>query len=96
MQDRESVASTSTPARGEMASQTGHESSEDVETDLQPKGVLNRSAMKGRFSIRNLLVDGDSDDQQESREETHDGSRKDDPIHMGLVTLSLAKSLFDR
>lgn len=62
--------------------------------NLQPSGVLNRNAMKGRFSLHNLLIPGDSDEQNSAAEADTNGS--DDPVLLGLVSLSIAKSLYNR
>lgn len=62
--------------------------------NLQPSGVLNRNAMKGRFSLHDLLVPGDSDEQNSAVDADTSGS--DDPVLLGLVNLPIAKSLYDR
>ncbi|KAF4467417.1 fungal specific transcription factor domain-containing [Fusarium albosuccineum] len=59
--------------------------------DLQPSGLLNHEAMKGKFSLRSILSASD-----ESNECSGDGSDPtDDPIDLGLVNGPVARSLFD-
>ncbi|KAI8713938.1 Zn(2)-C6 fungal-type domain-containing protein [Fusarium sp. LHS14.1] len=59
--------------------------------NLQPSGLLNVEAVKGRFSLRNIL--SASDEPDEPLPDLPDPD--EDPIHLGLVNSSIAKSLFD-
>lgn len=61
---------------------------------LQPSGVLNHEAMKGRFSLRNILGSGENE-RPERHEGDHSGS-PDDPIRLGLINISIAQCLFDQ
>lgn len=72
----------------------GDTSSDATVNNLQPSGVLNRNAMKGRFSLHDLLVPGDSDEQNSAADVDVSGS--EDPVRLGLVNLSIANSLYDR
>ncbi|KAF5648061.1 hypothetical protein F52700_1275 [Fusarium sp. NRRL 52700] len=64
---------------------------EDDTDNLQPSGLLNHQALEGRFSLGNILnADQESVPSQRSRDES-----LEDPIDLGLITPSLAKSLFD-
>jgi hypothetical protein len=63
--------------------------------NLQPSGVLNRRAMRGRYSLHDLLVQNDSSDEQQAAAEP-EPSTSEDPISLGLVNLAIARSLFDR
>ncbi|KAF5643384.1 uncharacterized protein FTJAE_3184 [Fusarium tjaetaba] len=59
--------------------------------NLQPSGLLNHEALEGRFSLGNILnADQETVPRQRSRDES-----LEDPIELGLITPSLAKSLFD-
>ncbi|KAH6886902.1 hypothetical protein B0T10DRAFT_76029 [Thelonectria olida] len=61
--------------------------------NLQPSGLLNHEAMKGKFSLRCILSTSDGD-----RSEPLSNSlavSPEDPIGLGLVNLSIAKSLFE-
>jgi hypothetical protein len=63
--------------------------------DLQPSGVLNREAMKGAFSLRHIL----STNEGECVEQCGDSVVNvpaDDPVSLGLVNNSIARSLFDK
>ncbi|KAF5538694.1 hypothetical protein FPHYL_12471 [Fusarium phyllophilum] len=84
----QSVASLESPAAaGAHVSET-----EDDANNLQPSGLLNHQALEGRFSLGNILnADQEHVQQQRSRDEL-----LEDPIELGLITPSLAKSLFDR
>lgn len=62
--------------------------------NLQPSGVLNRHAMKGRYSLQDLLVHSDSDEQNPSFD--HQQIASDDPVTLGLINVAIARSLFDR
>ncbi|RSL74081.1 hypothetical protein CEP53_000447 [Fusarium sp. AF-6] len=63
-----------------------------VEQDnLQPSGLLNIEAVKGRFSLQNILSASDELDEPLASLSDPD----EDPIHLGLVNSSIAKSLFD-
>jgi phage-related minor tail protein len=62
--------------------------------DLQPSGVLNRHAMRGRFSMQDLLVHSDSDEQ--AGNSFDDRGVSHDPVTAGLVNLAIARSLFGR
>ncbi|KAL7783256.1 Aldehyde/histidinol dehydrogenase [Trichoderma ceciliae] len=61
--------------------------------NLQPSGVLNQEAMRGKFSLRRILstADGDALEPPERSLPT----RPEDPIEMGILNLSIAKSLFE-
>ncbi|KAL7908429.1 Aldehyde/histidinol dehydrogenase [Trichoderma velutinum] len=61
--------------------------------NLQPSGLLNQEAMRGKFSLRRILstTDGDA---LEPPERSSPG-RPEDPIEMGILNLSIAKSLFE-
>ncbi|KAF4415817.1 hypothetical protein FACUT_13086 [Fusarium acutatum] len=64
---------------------------EDDANNLQPSGLLNHQALEGRFSLGNILnADQELVPRQRSRDES-----LEDPIELGLITPSLAKSLFD-
>ncbi|KAF9776028.1 hypothetical protein IL306_005838 [Fusarium sp. DS 682] len=64
---------------------------EDDANNLQPSGLLNHQALEGRFSLGNILnADQCPVQRQRSRDES-----LEDPIELGLITPSLAKSLFD-
>ncbi|RBR19409.1 hypothetical protein FVER53590_29384 [Fusarium verticillioides] len=64
---------------------------EDDANNLQPSGLLNHEALEGRFSLGNILnADQEPVPRQRSRDES-----LEDPIELGLITPSLAKSLFD-
>ncbi|KAF5253125.1 hypothetical protein FANTH_1956 [Fusarium anthophilum] len=64
---------------------------EDDANNLQPSGLLNHQALEGRFSLGNILnADQEPAQRQRSRDES-----LEDPIDLGLITPSLAKSLFD-
>ncbi|RFU81717.1 fungal specific transcription factor domain-containing [Trichoderma arundinaceum] len=62
--------------------------------NLQPSGVLNQEAMRGKFSLRRILstTDGDALEPPERSPPT----RPEDPIEMGILNLSIAKSLFEK
>ncbi|KAJ5261190.1 fungal-specific transcription factor domain-containing protein [Penicillium angulare] len=60
---------------------------------LQPSGVFNHEAMKGRFSLRYILGSGENE-RPEQHEGDHSGS-PDDPIRLGLINISIAQCLFD-
>lgn len=65
---------------------------EDDTNNLQPSGLLNHQALEGKFSLGNILsADQEPVQRQRSRNES-----LEDPIELGLITPSLAKSLFDR
>ncbi|KAL6898502.1 hypothetical protein GGI43DRAFT_407831 [Trichoderma evansii] len=61
--------------------------------NLQPSGVLNQEAMRGKFSLRRILstTDGDALEPLERPLPTH----LEDPIEMSILNLSMAKSLFE-
>ncbi|KAJ4050763.1 hypothetical protein NW761_005560 [Fusarium oxysporum] len=64
---------------------------EDDTNNLQPSGLLNHQALEGKFSLGNILsADQEPVQRQRSRNES-----LEDPIELGLITPSLAKSLFD-
>ncbi|KAF5978891.1 hypothetical protein FCOIX_5602 [Fusarium coicis] len=64
---------------------------EDDANNLQPSGLLNHQALEGRFSLGNIL---NADQEPVRRQRSRDESLED-PIELGLITPSLAKSLFD-
>ncbi|KAF5712414.1 hypothetical protein FMUND_8509 [Fusarium mundagurra] len=64
---------------------------EDDANNLQPSGLLNHQALEGRFSLGNIL---NADQEPVQRHRSRDDSLED-PIELGLITPSLAKSLFD-
>ncbi|KAL9473227.1 hypothetical protein ACSS6W_007607 [Trichoderma asperelloides] len=61
--------------------------------NLQPSGVLNQEAMRGKFSLRRILstTDGDAPEPPEKPLPT----RLEDPIELSILSLSMAKSLFE-
>lgn len=61
--------------------------------NLQPSGVLNQEAMRGKFSLRRILSTADSDAMEPP--EASPPGRPEDPIEMGILSLSIAKSLFE-
>ncbi|KAI1023770.1 hypothetical protein LB504_004986 [Fusarium proliferatum] len=63
---------------------------EDDTNTLQPSGLLNHEALEGQFSLGNILNAEEPVQRQRSRDES-----LEDPIELGLITPSLAKSLFD-
>lgn len=73
--------------------ESGNANSDAVD-DLQPSGVLNREAMRGRFSLAHLLHPSDSDEQVD--EAPVGVIDPDDPILLGMINVAIAKSLFDR
>lgn len=62
--------------------------------NLQPSGVLNPEAMRGKFSLRRILstADGDALEPPERSPPT----RPEDPVDMGILNHSIAKSLFEK
>lgn len=62
--------------------------------NLQPSGVLNQEAMRGKFSLRRILSTADSDAMEPP--EASPPGRPEDPIEMGILSLSIAKSLFEK
>lgn len=62
--------------------------------NLQPSGVLNQEAMRGKFSLRRILSTADGDAMEPP--EASRPSRPEDPIEMGIINLSIAKSLFEK
>ncbi|EXL45204.1 hypothetical protein FOCG_12613 [Fusarium oxysporum f. sp. radicis-lycopersici 26381] len=83
----QSIPSLESPAAaGAYISET-----EDDTNNLQPSGLLNHQALEGKFSLGNILsADQEPVQRQRSRNES-----LEDPIELGLITPSLAKSLFD-
>ncbi|KAK1243451.1 hypothetical protein MKX07_004079 [Trichoderma sp. CBMAI-0711] len=61
--------------------------------NLQPSGVLNQEAMRGKFSLRRILSTADGDVMEPP--EAFPPGRPEDPIEMGILSLSIAKSLFE-
>ncbi|KAK4063666.1 transcriptional regulator family: Fungal Specific TF [Trichoderma harzianum] len=61
--------------------------------NLQPSGLLNQEAMRGKFSLRRILSTTDGDALEPP--ETSSPGRPEDPIEMGILNLSIAKSLFE-
>lgn len=61
--------------------------------NLQPSGLLNQEAMRGKFSLRRILSTTDGDALEPP--ERSSPSRPEDPIEMGILNLSIAKSLFE-
>ncbi|KAF5579102.1 hypothetical protein FPCIR_11242 [Fusarium pseudocircinatum] len=83
----QSIPSLESPA----APGTHISETEDDANNLQPSGLLNHQALEGRFSLGNILnADQEPAPRQRSRDES-----LEDPIELGLITPSLAKSLFD-
>lgn len=62
--------------------------------NLQPSGVLNQEAMRGKFSLRRILSTADGDAMEPP--EASPPSRPEDPIEMGILNLSIAKTLFEK
>ncbi|PNP57349.1 hypothetical protein THARTR1_02346 [Trichoderma harzianum] len=62
--------------------------------NLQPSGLLNQEAMRGKFSLRRILSTTDGDALEPP--ETSSPGRPEDPIEMGILNLSIAKSLFEK
>lgn len=62
--------------------------------DLQPSGVLNHRAMKGTFSLQSLLNSSERESQAADADTNTDDV--EDPVLLGLVNTSIAKSLYDR
>jgi hypothetical protein len=62
--------------------------------NLQPSGVLNQEAMRGKFSLRRILstTDGDALEPPERPLPTH----LEDPIEMNILSLPTAKTLFEK
>ncbi|SCV48505.1 uncharacterized protein FFB14_10413 [Fusarium fujikuroi] len=83
----QSIPSFESPA----AAEAHISETEDDANNLQPSGLLNHQALEGRFSLGNILnADQEPVQRQRSRDES-----LEDPIELGLITPSLAKSLFD-
>ncbi|KAL6852084.1 hypothetical protein J3F83DRAFT_771692 [Trichoderma novae-zelandiae] len=61
--------------------------------NLQPSGVLNQEAMRGKFSLRRILSTAEGDTTEPP--EASPPSRPEDPIEMGILNLSIAKSLYE-
>ncbi|PKK52099.1 hypothetical protein CI102_1968 [Trichoderma harzianum] len=61
--------------------------------NLQPSGLLNQEAMRGKFSLRRILSTTDGDALEPP--ERSSPSRPEDPIEMGILNLSIAKSLYE-
>ncbi|KAH0489779.1 hypothetical protein TgHK011_001277 [Trichoderma gracile] len=61
--------------------------------NLQPSGVLNQEAMRGKFSLRRILSTADGDAMEPP--EASPRSRPEDPMEMGILSLSSAKLLFE-
>ncbi|UKZ52838.1 hypothetical protein TrVGV298_006625 [Trichoderma virens] len=61
--------------------------------NLQPSGLLNQEAMRGKFSLRRILSTTEGDALEPP--ERSSPSRPEDPIEMGILNLSVAKSLFE-
>ncbi|KAM0513310.1 hypothetical protein ACHAPE_007962 [Trichoderma viride] len=61
--------------------------------NLQPSGVLNQEAMRGKFSLRRILstTDGDALEPPERPLPAH----LEDPIEINILSLSVAKTLFE-
>ncbi|KAJ6437478.1 protoheme IX farnesyltransferase [Purpureocillium lavendulum] len=60
--------------------------------NLQPSGLLNHEALKGKFSLQNVLSPTNCSNHQSS---DHSPDTVVDPIQLGLVHLPIAKSLFE-
>ncbi|KND88623.1 Protein priB [Tolypocladium ophioglossoides CBS 100239] len=61
--------------------------------NLQPSGLLNHEAMKGKFSLRHILSTGDGEPFVMASDVST--APAEDPIRLGLVNLLIAKSLFE-
>ena len=61
--------------------------------NLQPSGLLNHQALKGKFSLQNVLSPTNCSAHQSSEDSP---DTVVDPIQVGLVNLPIAKSLFER
>jgi hypothetical protein len=59
--------------------------------NLQPSGVLNNEAMRGKFSLRNVLGVAESEPAGEDS-----ATIMEDPIRHGLINFAIANSLFER
>ncbi|EFQ34874.1 fungal specific transcription factor domain-containing protein [Colletotrichum graminicola M1.001] len=59
---------------------------------LQPAGLFNREATRGSFSLGSILNASDSNRPEVPFNESR--TSHDDPIRLGLITLSIAMSLF--
>ncbi|PNP45458.1 hypothetical protein TGAMA5MH_02681 [Trichoderma gamsii] len=62
--------------------------------NLQPSGVLNQEAMRGKFSLRRILstTDGDALEPPERSLPAH----LEDPIEMNILSLPIANKLFEK
>ena len=63
-------------------------------SSLQPSGLLNHEAMRGKFSLRHVLSTNDSDALESSSD--REIVPTEDPIRLGLVNLQISKSLFQK
>lgn len=61
---------------------------------LQPSGVLNHEALKGRFSLRHIL--GSGENERSERYEDESDTLSEDPVRLGLINISIAQCLFDQ
>lgn len=69
----------------------------DDPNGLQPSALLNHAAMRGKFSLRQILSPDDGGAAQQTRESSPVTKHNDnDPIGLGLVNEAIARSLFDR
>lgn len=61
--------------------------------NLQPSGVLNQEAMRGKFSLRRILstTDGDALEPPERPLPAH----LEDPVEMNILGLAMARTLFE-
>jgi hypothetical protein len=63
---------------------------------LQPSGLLNHAATEGRFSLRSILSSEETDESSRSSERACLSLPPEDPVQLGHVHLSIARSLFDK
>ncbi|KAH7129013.1 hypothetical protein EDB81DRAFT_906799, partial [Dactylonectria macrodidyma] len=75
------------------ASQSIESIADSEPTSLQPSGLLNYEAMRGKFSLGYILSTTDCHSANAGSQDIQ-FSPAEDPIMLGLVNLSIAKSLF--
>lgn len=63
---------------------------------LQPSGVLNSEAMRGKFSLRHILSASHEDTHEQATVASQSFAVEDDPIHLGLISYHAAQSLFEK
>ncbi len=89
----EQVADLNVGRTGPSTNQVATDNRETEPDNLQPSGLLDREALKGKFSLQNVL-----------RSAYHSGPELPedstpavvDPIQLGLLNVTMAKSLFEK